>query len=283
MPQTQGSGQLKARGIDLAYQWHGPRAGVPFVLVHGFTGSSDDWADHVEALAELAPTVTIDLRGHGESTNLKDESAYSLAHLVDDLSASLDELEIDRCDLLGHSMGGMAALRFALAHPDRLRSLILMDTSHSAVELAPPAVFEQLIQFVRGAGTQGLLQTVRARADEAPDAAKRYRTRVGEKAAWSRIENKLRQMDPEAFIGFARTLGDQDSMRPRLGEIRCPTLVMVGDEDEPFLEPTEVMAREIPNAEKIVIRGAAHSPQLEEPDAWLAAIAAHLERARNPM
>jgi len=70
-------------------------------------------------------------------------------------------------------------------------------------------------------------------------------------------------------------------MTPRLGEVRCPTLVMVGDEDKPFLEAAIVMERGIPGARRVVIPAAGHSPQLEAPRAWREAIEAHLRRARS--
>jgi len=275
------AGHLEVRGVELAYAWHGPTEGTPFVLVHGFTGSSDDWREHLPELGTLGPTVALDLRGHGDSTNLGDEAAYTLDHLVQDLAAALTELGIERCDLLGHSMGGMVALRFALEQPDRLRSLVLMDTSDSAMRLASPGEFDKLVQFVKARGVDALLHVMRRRSTEdRPAAVLAYAARVGSEAAWSRIEAKLRAMDPAAYVGFARALSQQVSVRDRLGEITCPALVMVGDQDTDFLEPTESMARGIPNAQKVVIADAAHSPQLENPEAWSKAIREHLERAR---
>jgi 2-succinyl-6-hydroxy-2,4-cyclohexadiene-1-carboxylate synthase len=71
-----------------------------------------------------------------------------------------------------------------------------------------------------------------------------------------------------------------ESVGARLGEIRCPTLVMVGEQDRPFLPAAEELARGIPRARHVVIEGAAHSPQLESPESWLAAVRDHLARAR---
>jgi len=66
----------------------------------------------------------------------------------------------------------------------------------------------------------------------------------------------------------------------RLGEIGCPTTVVVGAQDAPFRRPAELLADRIAGAQLVVIQDAAHSPQLENPDAWLDAIGAHLDRAR---
>ena len=88
-------------------------------------------------------------------------------------------------------------------------------------------------------------------------------------------------MDPEAFASLIERLAEHESVEDRLAEIRCPATVLVGAEDTPFLAPAERMAARIPDAHRVVIPGAAHSPQLENRDAWLGAVHAHLDRARD--
>ncbi|MGH7291971.1 MAG: alpha/beta fold hydrolase, partial [Myxococcota bacterium] len=129
---------LTINGADLVYEdvGHGSRA---FVLVHGFTGFRDDFRERLPALAALGRTIIYDHRGHGESANTGDAASYTFAQLVDDLGTLLDALDIARCDLLGHSMGGMLALRFALARPQRVASLVLMDTAARTPDHMPRA------------------------------------------------------------------------------------------------------------------------------------------------
>jgi 2-succinyl-6-hydroxy-2,4-cyclohexadiene-1-carboxylate synthase len=67
----------------------------------------------------------------------------------------------------------------------------------------------------------------------------------------------------------------------RLGEIACPTTIIVGAEDEPFLKPSEIMAKRIPGARHVAIEGGAHCPQVGAPEAWIAAVDAHLDWARS--
>ena len=89
-------------GIEIAYQVHG--TGDPhLVLVHGFTGSSLDWVDVVDALAQHRTVVTFDHRGHGQSTNTGDAASYTFDRMADDLTALVDHLALDRFHLLGHS------------------------------------------------------------------------------------------------------------------------------------------------------------------------------------
>ena len=272
-------------GIRIEYQeaGAGPR---PFVLVHGFTGSRDDWREHIPALSELGRTIAPDQRGHGGSSNTGDLATYSLDQLVDDLEAMLSGLGIDACDLLGHSMGGMVAVRFALARPERVSSLILMDTSARGVEAVPRAMMEIAVRLVKASGMSALAKLMRegARSDDgiAPSTRRAIKA-MGPEVWWGRIEAKLENMDPAAFQSLSQELWQQVSMLHRLGEIRCPTTVIVGVEDQPFLEPTAELALGIPGAVRVDIPDAAHSPQLENPEPWIDAIRGHLERARqNP-
>jgi pimeloyl-ACP methyl ester carboxylesterase len=264
--------------IEMAYHeaGGGPH---PFVLVHGFTGSSDDFVDVLPALAERGHTVLVDQRGHGDSTNTGD--GYHFDQLVDDLVGFLDARGIARCDLLGHSMGGMVALRFALAHPDRLASLVLMDTSPGPIEVMPKAVRRGVADLGRTQGMGAVYRLMRENmgATSLPAAMQRRIEELGERY-WERIEANLEGMDPEAFDALGNALGDHLPVTARLGSIGVPTTIIVGAEDEPFLEPSEAMAIGVADAVLVVVPDAAHSPQVENEEAWLAAIHAHLDRAR---
>jgi pimeloyl-ACP methyl ester carboxylesterase len=88
-------------------------------------------------------------------------------------------------------------------------------------------------------------------------------------------------MDPEAFAVLSLELVDQAPLTARLGALRCPTTVIVGEEDVGFLRPAEELAAAIHGAELVRIPDAAHSPQIESPATWFAAIAAHLRRVRG--
>jgi pimeloyl-ACP methyl ester carboxylesterase len=274
--------RVTVNGIEMAFDER-PGATRPLVLVHGFTGSADDFREHLDPLAALGRTIAIDQRGHGDSTNTGDRSGYTLNQLADDLRGFLDTQKIECCDLLGHSMGGMVALRFALAHPQRTASLILMDTAAGAVPGIPRSAFEGGAKLGRDAGMSQLAAILRGRAEtdpQRPAASRRCEAEMGSQLFWDRIHHKLSCMDPEAFGELGGSLVEQESVAGRLNEISCPTLVMVGEEDRPFLAPADELGRGIPHARRVTIANAAHSPQLENPAAWLAAVRDHLQRAR---
>jgi pimeloyl-ACP methyl ester carboxylesterase len=282
MSPTSRVGRVRVGGVEIEYEEAGE--GVrPFVLVHGFTGSRDDFREHVAPLAALGRTLVPDQRGHGGSTNLGEPAGYTLDALVGDLDAFLDAAGAPRCDLLGHSMGGMVALRLALRRPDRVASLILMDTAAGPLDARVRPAFDALGQAARQLGMAHLARLAREHGKvdpQRPPAAKRCEERMGSDLFWARIEAKLLRMDPEAFATLGPMLALHESVGARLGEIRCPTLVMVGEQDRPFLPAAEELARGIPRARHVVIEGAAHSPQLESPESWLAAVRDHLARAR---
>jgi pimeloyl-ACP methyl ester carboxylesterase len=227
--------------------------------------------------------VAPDLRGHGGSSNPGESAAYSLDHLVGDVAGFLDALGMERIDLLGHSMGGMVALRLALDQPGRVASLLLMDTAAEPIAEAARRFFEVSAKIAREQGMEALHQMARSAAERDPNrpaSVRRYVERTGADRFWARIRAKQLSMDPEAFATLGPMLTDHQGVADRLGEIRCPTTVLVGEDDRAFLKPAEVLARGIRGARHVVIEGAAHSPQLENQEAWLAAVLAHLERVR---
>ncbi len=275
--------KVAVRGMEMELEDAGQGA-RPFVLVHGFTGSRDDFREHVPVLARVGRTITLDQRGHGGSTNSGRESDYTFDGLVADLHAAFDALALERVDLLGHSLGGMVCLRFALAHPERVASLVLMDTSPRSVRMRwSEQARAGVAKLAREQGMAALATAMRAMAaknTDAPPSAKRVEERMGAEVFWERIRRKLEAMDPVAWDALSRSLGDQDAVSDRLGEIRCPTLVLVGAEDVAFLKPSDELERGIAGATRVTIPDAAHSPQLENAEAWSAAIHAHLARVR---
>ncbi len=101
-------------------------AGRPIVIAHGLYGSSDNWLSIAKLLAEKYKVILVDLRNHGQSPH---SPSHSYSDLADDLFELFNKLKLSNASLMGHSMGGKAAMQFAINHPDKLRSLVIVDIS----------------------------------------------------------------------------------------------------------------------------------------------------------
>lgn len=255
----------------------------PFVLLHGLTGHRDDFRTRMPDLADLGRLLAPDLRGHGDFTRTGRPETFTFPQLNADLVALLDAWEIERCDLLGHSFGGMLALRFVLEHPDRVDSLILMDTAPFSPESYTPDMFEKAgaIAVARGMGfLQELVEkATKQREDLSP--SERHIEDWGD-AYWPHHRLRYISMDPVAYRALGLAMAEQESVVERLGEIGCPATVLVGADDVDFLKGTDALDSGIPGAERVTIPDAGHHPHVENPGAWLAAVRGHFARRRVP-
>jgi pimeloyl-ACP methyl ester carboxylesterase len=250
----------------------------PLVLVHGYTGSTLDFQDQLPAFAQQRRVLAFDQRGHGHSSH---QAIYRLDQLVIDLLGWLDALEIEHCDLLGHSMGGVVAMNALIAQPTRFRSLILMDTSAQPIKLMSESMANQLADTVIQGGCQALVALMQGGQGAPPTpAVQRSIDLLGEAEHWRRIKVKLEQMDPQAFVQLGQELAEHELPANQLATIECPTTVVVGALDTPFLGPSKHLAASLPNASLQQVPNAAHSPQFENPEYWQHTIADHLANLR---
>jgi 3-oxoadipate enol-lactonase len=273
--------QVDAGPVVLAVAEAG-NGGSGLLLLHGFTGAKEDFADWIDAFAARGfHVVAPDHRGHGASGQPAEESAYSLATFADDARRLVDELGWDRFALLGHSMGGMVAQLLALAVPERVSALVLMDTTYRNVDGIDPALVALATAVVRTEGVERLLELMNER--DAPLAtAADARVRAEREGYIAFGERKFLACSPAMYAAMAAELLNDHDYLAQLATLDVPTLVVVGEQDTPFLAPSEVMADAIPDAELVVLPGAGHSPQFEAPEAWWDAVSGFLERVRSP-
>lgn len=284
-------GQVSLADVELAYAELGAEIAVrpgesdePLVLLHGLTGHRDDFAPTLPRLHQRHPSLRLlapDLRGHGDSTHPSDASSYTFERLVDDLVEFLDRVGVARCHLLGHSVGGMVSLRFALAHPDRLASLLLVSTAPFAPDGFDAALFEKTgaIAVARGMTFLQALVEQRSRATPPGAAGADAATARWGEAWWPHHRHRYRSMDPVAYRELGLAMVRQTSLAPRLGELALPVTVVVGDGDTAFKAGADALAKQIPGAVRVDVALAGHHPHRENEEAWLDAVTAHLERA----
>lgn len=256
---------------ELQTAYHDLGSGTPFLMVHGFTGSKLDFISQAAWFVEGHRVILYDQRGHGESSNAH---PYHFDQLVDDLVGLLDALDIPTCHLLGHSLGGMVAMRAVLQHPQRFRSLVLMDTAATPLGLFGAKVRQQIGEIVLSGGCQALMEVMQGQQPNR--IAQRGIDFLGEAEHWRRIRVKLEQMDPQAWIELTRVMDEHEPVLADLPQINIPTTVIVGQHDKPFIKPSRQMNKAIPHSRLVKIPKSAHSPQYENADVWRDAVLAHL-------
>jgi 3-oxoadipate enol-lactonase len=244
--------------------------GRPLLLLHGFTGAKEDFGEFIDPLSDLGwHVVAPDHRGHGKSSKPDAESAYSIAILAEDALALADELGWDHFALLGHSMGGFIAQEMAFSAPARLDALVLMDTRYGAVVSVDPDLVEAAISVVRSGGIEALADILAGR--ESPLDTPAHKRLLKERPGYAEFEDyKFRTASPALYISLAAEMVRLPNNLERLRALPAslPTLIIVGEQDTPFLGASREMAAAIPNARLSVIPDAGHSPQFENPERW---------------
>lgn len=255
--------------------------GRPLLLVHGWTGSKEDFGDWMEPLAELGHHVVApDHRGHGASHKPDSEDRYSLDIMAADMFGLADQLGWDRFVLLGHSMGGMVAQKMALADAARLSGLVLMDTHHGPLDVDRAEV-ELGVETARTHGTGVIADIMAAATEPGPLDTEAYRRVCAERPGhFERGIEMTRASSSAMFAAMLLEMMSAPTRLPQLESLDVPTLVMVGDQDLPFIAASEALAAAIPGARYELLADAGHSPQFEAPDAWWSVMASFLASLR---
>ena len=248
---------LERPGARLAYEVTGE--GPAVVLVHGFGLDRRMWDPQAEHLAARHRVVRYDCRGFGASGPADPAVPYTHAG---DLLALLDHLAIGEAVLAGLSFGGRVVLQAALAAPDRVRGLVLLDAVLDGVPWDPESAagLDEVARRVRAGGLPAgraawLAHPLFAAARQRPGLASRLAAMVADYPG----QHWLGQ-DPHQRTG--------PEPIDALEQVTVPTLVAVGDQDVPgFREMSAVLARRIPGAQYRVISGAGHMTNLEQPAA----------------
>jgi pimeloyl-ACP methyl ester carboxylesterase len=266
---------LDVNGLRVHYlDWGNPGA-PPVVCVHGYTSSAQAFNALARRFHDRYHFVAMDVRGHGESA-WSPAGAYQYRDQVGDLAAVVDKLGLSRFTLIGTSMGGIIAMAYAGAHPDRLTHLVINDIGPD-VEV----------------GSQRITQMVGSRPDEFEtlDDAMAYRRQMSPIVAGRALDDQrelalgvLRQrpdgrwiwkMDP-AYIQQRVKIGppERPALWPALQRVTCPTLVVWGSDSDVLSEAQAGrMVHTLADGELVTVPGVGHAPTLVEP-----AVVAALER-----
>jgi pimeloyl-ACP methyl ester carboxylesterase len=231
------SGYADVNGLHLYHETYGPADGQPLVLLHGGMLSIDlSWAPLLPALADRYRVVALEVQGHGRTADIDRE--ITPAHTAADVVALLDHLGIDRAHVLGHSMGGAAALELAVSHPERVLSVV-----GASVSVRPDGMHPDLTDPARMATSTRMptqddfvaMQATYARLSPTPDAFDAFLARLS--------------------ASNADLVGWTDE---QLAGITAPVLLVLGDRDFTTVEHGALMLELIPGAQLAVLPGTTH-------------------------
>ena len=243
--------------------------GAPVVALGTSIGTSQGlWDPKAAVLARRFQLLRFEMRGHGApgAQSPAPPGPYSIAELGTDVLTLLNERDIDRVAYCGISLGGMVGMWLAANAPERITQLGLCCT---AAYLPPASMWAQRAATARSEGMAALVDQVIARWFT-PAYARRCPDAVAAVAAM------LAGTDPEGYAGCAEAIGEMDQ-RAAIAAITAPTLVIAAAED-PSTPPWHgaQIARAIPGARLVVVRGAAHLASYQAPGQITAALQAHL-------
>ncbi|HTF34663.1 MAG TPA: alpha/beta hydrolase [Myxococcota bacterium] len=269
---------VAADGLRLYAEAHG--AGIPLVFSCGYCTTHENFRPQVEPLAHAGARVILwDYRGHGRSESPPENSPLSMRTVVADLASVLDWAAPGQAAVVGGlSLGGLVSLHFALAYPARTRALVLIDSGPGFkkpdAQARWTAQIERIAERLEAEGMQAFVES-RAAA-----------TAIGRRRELSAAQAAARAIaaqDARAVAHFGRCVaGPAPSVIDELPSLAQPALIVVGAEDEAYLQAAEVMAAKLPGARRATIARAGHIVNIEEADAFNAEVARFLAELPAP-
>jgi pimeloyl-ACP methyl ester carboxylesterase len=250
-----------SRGARIYYEAAG--AGVPIIFVHEFGGDHRSWDDQMRHFSRGWHCISMAARGYPPSDCPDDPALYGQSFFTDDVVAVLDAAGVDKAHVVGLSMGGYAALSVGLSYPGRARSIVAAGAGSGA----PKDRRDQFIADCRA--TASVFERDGIDGDSMGHGATRIQLKNKDPIGWQRFVAHVSEHPGRAA---AHTLRAVQAGRPSLYDLEAalkalalPTLLIVGDEDEPCLDVNLWMKRLMPVADLALLPGSGHAVNLEEP------------------
>ncbi len=256
-------GVVEREGARIAYRVEGPERAPTLLLANSLGTTTAMWDDQAAAFSQRFRLIRYDHRGHGDSTATP--GPYSIELIAGDALAVLDDLGIARASLCGASLGGSVVAWIAAHTPERVERLVVCC---GAPRYGPPEPWHERAAVVRSQGVSALLDTLVARwftpAGQADDALR------------SRVASMLATVEDEGYAGCCEAIAALD-LATELPAIAAPTLVLAGARD-PVVTPEVAfeLAAAIGGSSLLVLAGAAHLANLEQPARVTDAVLDHL-------
>lgn len=237
--------------------------GFPFLLLHGFTGDASTWFPFAPLWGKRSKLIIPDIIGHGKTATPEDLVRYKIESAAHDLKGILDELKIEKVDILGYSMGGRLALTFTLLFPERVRKLILESASPGLLtesEREPRRLKDaELAQFIKDKGIERFVDYW----ENIPlfETMKRLPENITAEIRKQRLTNSPTGLS-NSLLGMGT--GSQPSWWESLDRINHEVLLVTGELDEKFCGIAKNMIKNLKNGKWIVVENSGHANHVED-------------------
>ena len=253
--------KAEVNGINIYYEEAGE--GYPLIWSHEFAGDYRSWETQMRFFSRRYRVITYSARGYPPSDVPNSLDAYTQEQAVDDVKRLMEQLGIEKAHVGGLSMGGNVALNFGLTYPNMARSLVVAGTGSGSTD---PEAFRATVNRVADGMRSGGMESMGDYSNSP--------TRVQLLRKDPRGYEEFRaQLMEHSNIGSAFTFQGIQGRRPSIFELEdklraldVPTLIMTGDEDDPCIETSVYMKRNIPNSGLVIMPRSGHAINLEEPD-----------------
>ncbi len=249
--------------VRLYYEEAG--SGSPILFVHEFAADWRSWEPQMRYFSRRHRCITYSARGYAPSDVPKDPRAYSWEHFRDDQIAVLDHLRIEKAHIVGLSMGGYTALTLGLRYPERARSLTLAGTGSGSERALADELRQGFLDTARQFETEGSAAVAKVYGN----GPTRVPYEVKDPRGHREFLEALAAHDPQ---GSANTMRGFQGKRPpvwefeaELKKLAVPTLILLGDEDDPCIEPSIYLKQQIATSGLAVFPKTGHTCNLEEP------------------
>jgi len=259
---------ITVNGISVHYTLEGPASGPVITMSNSLASNLSMWEPQLPVLTSRYRVLRYDTRGHGGT----DATAgpYSLEELSEDVRALLQALGITRTHFIGLSMGGMIGQIIALKYPQMLQSLVLCDTMSRVPTEAKP-LWDDRIHTAETGGMEPLVEPTLARWFTEP-----FRQKGS--PVLDQVRTMIRSTPPRGYTGCCHAIAALN-LTDHLKPIALPTLVIVGEDDPATpVAASHVIHEQIRGSELVILKSAAHLPNLEQPEAFNQAVTAFLPK-----
>jgi pimeloyl-ACP methyl ester carboxylesterase len=256
--------------IKLYYEMFG--RGEPVLFIHGLGSSGRDWHNQVEFFSKHYQVITVDLRGHGQSS--KRAGPFSMLLFAADIVDLITTLGIKPCHVVGISLGGMIAFQLAASRPDLFRSMVIVNSR-------PEFIIRTFTEYVQ-LWQRDLVARLLGMRTVGKMVSKKLFPKLEQEVLRKELVQHWAENDSRAYRGSMHAMVGWSAVG-QLGSMDISTLVIAAEEDYTPLSYKEAYVTQMPQADMVVIPDSRHATPLDRPDMFNKTVLKFLSRQTPPV